>query len=178
MYKFATSMLIISLMFAGVYYMLADQFQGIVTFTDAIYYSLCLSTTTGNNRKKPLTHIAKLLASLQLIITFSSLFNFQILKNSTFIFTFFNLLIIGLFTGIQMYVFNLEYADAIYNATSTHTFTSHPHVTANQYEKLITIIHMIIVFTMLFNIQNSGFYNIVKSLIFGATPPVDPFVYG
>ena len=149
-----------SILYAVLYYILRDRFTTIVTFQDALFYSVSLTTTTGSKSVTPKDDVAKAIVSSQLLMVYTSLYNTIMLKNSTTMFLVFNLVFIGAIATIYKFVLNKSTSDAIYHATTTHTFTGHEtSITKDKLGKLITSVHMILLFAIVFNGPNNGVFS-------------------
>lgn len=153
------SLLVFTLFFALLYLAFKENFSGISSFKDALYYSSCMTTTIGNDKMQPTTAHGKIITILHVLLVFVSVYNFNVMKNSTLTFGAVNVAIIGFFAAIHMFLLSMSMIDAVYHSTMTHTLTG----VKEPNHSYTTIAHMIVIFAILFSIPNTGIFGTIIS---------------
>lgn len=164
MWELAFSVLIKSLVFAVVYYIMRDRFTGIHTFQDALLYSIMLSTTVGSTNIHPTDDISKGLVSSHAMLSFVSLYNTIFLRRSSVMFFVANAAIVALMTCLYVFAFERGVGDSLYHATMTNTLSGAAKGFTSPMEKTATAIHMLLIFALVFNGPHNGVYDAIMGV--------------
>lgn len=170
-HKFPSAIVLYVLIFALVYYFNSSQFSGIESFSDAVLYSLANTCIMNYSEVKPLTNVAKLISSLQCLLTFTSLFSVSALENKSFIR--FILINIGILAGAisagtyyttkSLSLDELSSIQTLYDTIRTHCLVDlNPQPKA----KIVSIVHIIIVMFIVFKFNN-GIFQRISDPVFG-----------
>jgi hypothetical protein len=165
-HKFPSIMIIYIFVFAVVYSVCASQFTGIVSFTDALIYSVL--TTIGSNYDKvqPITGVAKIISMTHSLISFTSLYSTVMFQEKIYIR--FLLINLGILTGILAVMKSMNIPigiNSIYDSVRNHCLISFPNE-KSQKMKVLSLIHIFIVTLVIFNFNN-GFFKGLSNPIFG-----------
>ena len=162
-HKFPFAVIIYITFFAVIYHVLSNQYTGIISFTDALLYSLTTTFSIKNNEISPQTDTSKILHIIQKLIAFISLYSTGFVSSKNLIrFAVINIVILVSVIMIHTKEKNIKVnPNLIYNFTNNHTLTQ-----IYTSDKSLAFVHMLIVVFIIYKF-NKGIFKLISNPLFG-----------
>lgn len=170
-HKFPSTIILYILIFALLYYMNSDIYSGIDNFGDAILYSLANTCMMNYSTVEPMTDTAKVISSVQTLLSFTSLFSTSVFQTKDFMrFIMINIsILLAIVLATTYYkerIVNFNYLTDIpivYETVRTHCLID---LKPDPDAKLINIIHVMLVSLVIFKFNN-GIFQRISDPVFG-----------
>lgn len=162
----------VNALFAAVYFINKDDFDGINTYLDALIYSMNVNSSLNDGTIKPSTKKGKIMTMVHNVLVFVSVANFLITPNpkNILIFIVINAVISSGF-GAGYYFLDkkskpvIDYAS---HSISTHTsFGIGSMKQLNKNVKMLTLGHMLLIFSLMYTFSRNGLFHSLSKPLFG-----------
>ena len=174
------SVAVFALVMASVYYATRTHFSGITSFEDALYFSICTTTSSGHTGQGPKTDIGRAITASHMVVVFASVFNLTVLKGSSLVFFGANMAVIGGFAAAYKHLTPASWADSVYHSVASHTLVGHGSNAAHgRAARAVSIAQMLLVFVVLFGSDRNGLFDVIGSLFHKRAPKnsMSPHLY-
>ena len=170
-HKFPSAIIIYILIFALLYYMNSGIYSGIDNFGDAILYSVANTCMMNYSTVEPLTDVAKVISSVQTLLSFTSLFSASVLQTKYFMrFVMINVGVLAVVVLATTYykdrsinLNGLTDIPTLYETVRTHCLID---LKPDPNAKLMNIIHVMLVALVIFKF-NDGIFQRISDPVFG-----------